>query len=78
MFAKAKRRIYIIAPYLASNDSMVPALANTAKSSVDVRILIPDKKDHVFLFWNNTTYSNALMKTGVRIWRHKDGSSMRK
>ncbi len=73
MFAKAKRRIYITTPYLAPDDSMVLALANAAKSGVDVRILIPDKKDHMFLFWNNMTYSNALMKVGVRIWRYKDG-----
>ena len=53
MIANAKRRLYITTPYLAPDESMILALANAARSGVDVRILIPDKKDHMFLFWNN-------------------------
>ena len=73
MFTNARRRLYITTPYLAPDDSMLLALSEAAKSGVDVRILIPDKKDHMFLFWNNMTYSNELMKAGVRIWRYGDG-----
>lgn len=73
MFANAKRRIYITTPYLAPDDSMLLALSNAARSGVDVRILVPDKKDHMFLFWNNITYSKMLMDCGVRIWRYGDG-----
>ena len=73
MIASAKRRLYITTPYLAPDDSMLLALTNAARSGVDVRILIPDKKDHMFLFWNNMTYSHDLMKAGVRVWRYGDG-----
>lgn len=73
MIANAKRRLYITTPYLAPDESMILALANAARSGVDVRILIPDKKDHMFLFWNNMSYANALMKAGVRVWRYNDG-----
>lgn len=73
MISAARRRLYITTPYLAPDDSMLLALTNAARSGVDVRILIPDKKDHMFLFWNNISYSYALMKAGVRIWRYGDG-----
>lgn len=73
MFANAKRRLYITTPYLAPDDSMMLALVDAAKSGVDVRILIPNKKDHIFLFWNNMTYANMLMEAGVRVWRYGDG-----
>lgn len=73
MISAARRRLYITTPYLAPDDSMLLALTNAARSGVDVRILIPDKKDHMFLFWNNISYSHALMKAGVRIWRYGDG-----
>ncbi len=73
MIANARRRIYITTPYLGPDESMAVALGNAARSGVDVRILIPDKKDHIFLYWNNLTCANSLMEAGVRIWRYNDG-----
>lgn len=73
MIAAAKRRLYITTPYLVPDKAMVLALGNAARSGVDVRILIPDKKDHMFVYWNNMTYSHELMKSGVRIWRYRNG-----
>ena len=73
MIVNARRRLYITTPYLSPDDSMMVALANAARSGVDVRILIPDKKDHIFLFWNNLTCANELMKSGVRVFRYNDG-----
>lgn len=73
MIVNARRRLYITTPYLSPDDSMMVALANAARSGVDVRILIPDKKDHIFLYWNNLTCANELMKSGVRVYRYNDG-----
>lgn len=73
LISSARKRIYITTPYLGPDESMATALMNAARSGVDVRILIPDKKDHIFLFWNNLTCANALMESGVRIWRYNDG-----
>lgn len=73
MIVNAKRRIYITTPYLSPDDSMMVALGNAAKAGVDVRIMIPDKKDHIFLYWNNLTCANELMRMGVRVFRYNDG-----
>ncbi len=73
MMSRAKRRLYITTPYLVPDESMVTALGNAVRRGVDVRILIPDKKDHMFVYWNNRTYSKLLMDQGVRVWRYKDG-----
>ena len=73
MMTAAKRRLYITTPYLVPDEAMVTALGNAVAAGVDVRILIPDKKDHMFVYWNNMTYSKELMDRGVRIWRYKDG-----
>ena len=73
MIVNARSRLYITTPYLGPDDSMVVALINAARSGVDVRILIPDKKDHIFLYWNNLTCANILMKGGVRVWQYNDG-----
>ncbi len=73
MISNAKERLYICTPYLVPDDSTSAALKNAAMSGVDVRILIPDKKDHIFLYWNNLTFSNDLMEAGVRIYMYNDG-----
>ena len=73
MMSMAKRRLYIATPYLVPDESMVTALGNAVRRGVDVRILIPDKKDHMFVYWNNRTYSKLLIDQGVRVWRYTDG-----
>lgn len=73
MISRAKHRLYITTPYLVPDESMIVAMGNAVSRGVDVRILIPDKKDHMFVYWNNMTYSKILMDHGVRIWRYKDG-----
>ena len=73
MMSRAKHRLYITTPYLVPDESMVVALGNAVRRGVDVRILIPDKKDHMFVYWNNITYSKLLMDHGVRVWRYRNG-----
>lgn len=73
MIANARHRLYITTPYLVPDDAMAIAMKNAARAGVDVRILIPDKSDHIFMFWNNEIFANDLMKAGVRVYRYNDG-----
>ncbi len=73
MMSRAKRRLYITTPYLVPDESMLTAMGNAVRRGVDVRILVPDKKDHMFVYWNNMTYSKLLIDQGVRVWRYRDG-----
>ena len=72
MIANARTRLYITT-HLVPDDAMMVALQNAARSGVDVRILIPDKPDHLFIYWNNQTFANELMKAGIRVFRYNDG-----
>ena len=73
MIQNARRRLYITTPYLDPEESIKAALMCAAGSGVDVRILIPDKKDHIFVFWNNMTFANELMEAGVKVYRYHNG-----
>ena len=73
MAARARKRLYITTPYLIPDNDMIVALQNAARMGVDVRILMPDKKDHIFLYWNNETFANQLMRGGVKVYRYNDG-----
>ncbi|MBR2348592.1 MAG: cardiolipin synthase [Candidatus Methanomethylophilaceae archaeon] len=73
MITSARNRLYLTTPYLIPDDSIMTALSNSARSGVDVRILIPNKKDHIFMFWNNQTYANKLLGSGVKVYRYNNG-----
>jgi cardiolipin synthase len=73
MIQNARDRVYITTPYLDPDESTKQALMFAAHNGIDVRILIPDKKDHIFLYWNNLTFANDLMKAGVKVYRYHDG-----
>ena len=73
MIQNARERLFITTPYLIPDESTKTALIYAAASGVDVRILIPDKKDHIFMYWNNLTFANELMKGGVKVYRYHDG-----
>lgn len=73
MIGTAKHRLYVCTPYLIPDDTMVECMKNAARSGVDIRIIIPDKPDHIFMYWNNLTYAYDLMKAGVRVYRYNRG-----
>ena len=73
MIQNAKERVYITTPYLDPDESIKTALMYAASSGIDVRILIPSKKDHIFVYWNSLTFACDLMKAGVKVYRYGDG-----
>lgn len=73
MIFQAKDYIYIQTPYFIPDTSMLDALRIACLSGVDVRIMIPNKPDHMFVYW--ATYSNVgiLLKAGARIYIYENG-----
>ncbi len=47
----ARKNIYIQTPYFIPDDDIRDALLIAAKSGIDVRIMIPCKPDHPFVYW---------------------------
>ena len=73
MLEAAEESLYIYTPYLAPNQACMSALRSAAMRGVDVRIVIPDKKDHPFVYWCNRRCAAELMKDGVRVFEYNDG-----
>ena len=73
MINSAKRCVYIQSPYMVPDDSIFEALKTAALSGVDVRIMIPNRPDHVFVYW--VTYQNVgeLAKYGAKIYIYNKG-----
>ncbi|HKM13716.1 MAG TPA: cardiolipin synthase [Candidatus Methanomethylophilaceae archaeon] len=73
LFTRCRKTLYIHTPYLVPDEATLSVLKIAAASGVDVRIIIPDKPDHPFVYWTNLYYANQLMLAGVRIYHYKNG-----
>ncbi|QWQ38556.1 cardiolipin synthase [Gemella sp. zg-570] len=73
MINRAEKYIYIQSPYFIPDESMMDALTMAILSGIDVRIMIPEKPDHMFVHWANYAHVGKLAKIGARIYEYADG-----
>ncbi|MBR4697005.1 MAG: cardiolipin synthase, partial [Candidatus Methanomethylophilaceae archaeon] len=73
MIEKADKTLYIHTPYFAPNETYSSALRAAAMRGVDVRVIIPDKPDHPFVYWANRKFADDVMKSGVRVFEYNRG-----
>ena len=73
LFHKAKRHIYIQTPYFIPDDAILSALKIAASSGVDVRLMIPCKPDHPFVYWATCSYAGELLDYGARCYVYENG-----
>lgn len=73
MIMSAKKSIYIQTPYFVPDQSFMEALKIAALSGVDVNIMIPNKPDHIFIYWASYSYIGELLKSGVKAYTYEGG-----
>jgi cardiolipin synthase len=69
----ATERIWIASPYFVPDQAVIAALQLAGLRGVDVRILIPDRPDHLMVYLAAFTYFDEASRTGVRFFRYQDG-----
>ena len=69
----AKKRIWISSPYFVPDKAITKALQLAGLRGVDVRILIPQKVDHILVYLAAFTYFESIRVTGVKFFRYRDG-----
>lgn len=73
LFHKATHHIYIQTPYFVPDDAILSALQIAARSGVDVRLMIPCKPDHPFVYWATYSYVGDLLRAGARCYVYENG-----
>jgi len=73
MIHTAKKRILLQTPYFIPEESMLNALRIAALSGIDVRIMIPQKADHLFVHWASLYYVGELLQAGVKCYLYDYG-----
>ncbi|MGX4763960.1 cardiolipin synthase [Holzapfeliella sp. JNUCC 72] len=69
----ARHKIWVQTPYLVPDDSMISTLVIAARSGIDVKIMIPCKPDHPFIYRATQYYANYLTKYGIEIYIYNNG-----
>lgn len=69
----ARKRLWIQTPYLIPDDAMIATWQIIVNSGVDLRIMIPSKPDHPFIYRATQWYANQLTKMGIKIYIYDNG-----
>ncbi|WP_062352368.1 cardiolipin synthase [Bacillus kwashiorkori] len=73
MITSAKKSILIQTPYFIPDASILDALRIAALSGIDVQIMIPNKPDHMFVYWATMSYIGELLKVGAKVFIYDNG-----
>lgn len=73
MISSAKKSVYIQTPYFIPDSSILDVLRIACLSGVDVRIMIPNKPDHMFVYWATLSYIGELLKAGAKVYIYDNG-----
>ncbi|WEY40178.1 MULTISPECIES: cardiolipin synthase [Paraburkholderia] len=69
----ARKRIWITTPYLVPDEAVFSALRLAVLRGVDVRIMIPSRRDHYVVFEASKLYAWDAIRAGIRIFRYRPG-----
>lgn len=70
---QATKRLWITSPYFVPDSAVVTALQLAAMRGVDVRILLPLKPDHLFVYLSSFSYVEEMSVAGVKLFRYEPG-----
>ncbi|MFD1036968.1 cardiolipin synthase [Virgibacillus byunsanensis] len=73
MILSAREYIYIQTPYFIPDESLQDALRIAALSGVKVKIMIPNKPDHPFVYWATLSYIGDLLSAGAEVFVYQNG-----
>ncbi|MBY7144853.1 cardiolipin synthase [Virgibacillus sp. NKC19-3] len=73
MIMEAKEYIYIQTPYFIPDESLRDVLRIAAMSGVDVKVMIPNKPDHPFVYWATLSSVGDLLNAGAEVYMYQNG-----
>ncbi len=69
----AREKLWIASPYFVPDEGVLTALQTAAIRGVDVRILIPERADHLLVWLSAFSYYEQSIPYGVRLFRYHRG-----
>jgi cardiolipin synthase A/B len=69
----AKERVWIASPYFVPDEGVCGALQLAVLRGVDVRVLIPNKPDHLLVYLSAFAFLGEMIDVGVKVFRYEPG-----
>ncbi|MFV1993674.1 MAG: cardiolipin synthase [Acidiferrobacterales bacterium] len=69
----ARQRVWIVSPYFVPDDTVVSALQLAALRGVDVRIMLPEKPDHMLVYLARFSYLADTLPYGITVYSYQAG-----
>jgi cardiolipin synthase len=73
VIGRAKRRLWLVSPYFVPDIDMQTALYAAALRGVDVRVLIPERPDHLLVWMASIAHAGHMLTHGVAIYQYPEG-----
>jgi cardiolipin synthase len=73
VIGQSRQRLWIVSPYFVPDTSMETALYAAAMRGVDVRILIPEKPDHLIVWLASIAHALRMITHGIAVYRYPEG-----
>jgi cardiolipin synthase len=69
----ANQRFWVTSPYFVPDQGVQDSLRLAAMRGVDVRVMIPERPDHLLVFLSAFSFLPDMLKAGVKIYRYQPG-----
>ncbi|MBZ5487901.1 cardiolipin synthase [Halomonas aquamarina] len=69
----ATHRLWVTSPYFVPDQGVQDALRLAAMRGIDVRVMIPERPDHLLVFLSAFSFLPDMLKAGVKIYRYLPG-----
>ena len=69
----ARERLWITSPYFVPDEGVLTALQTATIRDVDVRILLPERPDHLLVWLSSFAFYDQSIPYGVRLFRYNQG-----
>ncbi|SFT65530.1 cardiolipin synthase [Halomonas saccharevitans] len=69
----AHERLWVTSPYFVPDQGVQDALRLAAMRGVDVRIMMPERPDHLLVFLSAFSFLPDMLRAGVKVFRYQPG-----
>lgn len=73
IIAQARQRLWVVSPYFVPDTDMRTALYAAHLRGVDVRIMLPEKPDHLLVWLASNAHADAMVQHGIGVYRYHRG-----
>ena len=69
----ARKRVWIASPYFVPDLSLIYSLQLAALRGVDVRVMLPERPDHILVYLSGFAYIAETEPSGIKFYRYQPG-----